>query len=103
MSFGLAAMPGSETRFLNAASSVNLKLIANCENPHEDSHGCENPHENSHSSRPGRRAVRVTKHCGCRELFNEGDGVWTTRHSFCQQTDDDFSSAIALARASTAF
>jgi hypothetical protein len=39
ISFGLAAMPGSETRFSNAALSMNLKLIVNCENPHY----CENP------------------------------------------------------------
>jgi hypothetical protein len=47
----------------------------------------EKTHEISHRSRPGRRAVRVTKYCEYRELFNElklGDGVWTTRHSFYQ-------------------
>ena len=55
----------------NAALSINLKLIVNRENPREDSHGRENPHEDSHGSRPGRRAVRVTKCCECRELFNE--------------------------------
>jgi hypothetical protein len=96
ISFGLAAMPGSETRFSNAASSMNLKLIVNCENPHED----------SHSSRPGRRAVRVSKCCEHRELFDElklGNGVWTTRHFFCQLTDDDFSFTIALVRVSTTF
>jgi hypothetical protein len=64
-------MPGSETRLSNAALSINLKLIVNRENPREDSHGRENPHEDSHGSRPGRRAVRVTKYCEYRELFNE--------------------------------
>jgi hypothetical protein len=93
-------------RLSNAASSMNLKLIVTHENPHEDSHSCENSHECSHSSRPGQRAVRVTKHFEHRELFDElklGDGVWTTRHSFLQQTDNDFSSKIAFARVSTTF
>jgi hypothetical protein len=39
ISFGLAAMPESKTRLSNAALSINLKLIVNCEKTHEFSHG----------------------------------------------------------------
>ncbi len=37
----------------------------------------EKTHEISHRSGPGRRAVRVTKYCEYRELFNEAKiGRW---------------------------
>ena len=39
ISFGLASMPGSETRLSNAALSINLKLVVVGEITHEISHG----------------------------------------------------------------
>jgi len=39
ISFGLASMPGSETRLSNAALSINLKLVVIGEITHEISHG----------------------------------------------------------------